>query len=79
MNDFTVEDILTGLYKLACAGSANVLKIDLMALEELSSPLSVDELIAFASLGCKNEDDKEFVSVCESVLVKEERDNGEGD
>ena len=72
MNDFTVEDILTGLYKLACAGSANVLRIDLIALEKLSSPLKVDELIIFARLGCESEDDVEFVQVCESVLVKEE-------
>ena len=70
--EFTVEDILTGLYKLACAGSANVLGIDLMALEKLSSPLSVEGLIVFARLGCTSEDDKEFVRVCESVLVKEE-------
>ena len=75
MNDFTVEDILTGLYKLACAGSANVLKIDLMALEKLSSPLSVEQLIIFARLGCESEDDKEFVRVCESMLAKEEACN----
>jgi hypothetical protein len=70
--DFTIEDILSGLYKLACGGSANVLNIDLIALEKLSSPLSADKLIVFARLGCETEDDKEFVRVCESVLVKEE-------
>ena len=69
--DFTVEDILTGLYKLACAGSANVLGIDLMALEKLSSPISFESLIVIARLGCESEDDKEFVKVCESVLAKE--------
>ncbi len=34
--DFTPEDILTGLYKLACVGSARALNIDLIKLEELS-------------------------------------------
>ena len=75
MDDFTVEDILTGLYKLACAGSSNVLNIDLMALEKLSSPLKVDELIAVARLGCTSKDDIAFVEACESVLVKEETCN----
>jgi hypothetical protein len=70
--NFTTEDILTGLYKLAQEASSNVLKIDLMALEKLSSPLSFEQLIVFARLGCTSDDDIEFVRVCESVLVKEE-------
>ena len=34
--DFTNEDILTGLYKLASIGAARSLNIDLIKLEELS-------------------------------------------
>ena len=70
--DFAPEDVLTALYKLAHEAASKVLRIDLMELEKLSSPLKVDELIAVARLGCTSKEDIAFVEACESVLVKEE-------
>jgi hypothetical protein len=67
--DFTPEDILTGLYKLACVGSARALNIDLMALEKLSgNSLSISSLMLLARLGTDSEDELEFVRVCEEAL-----------
>ena len=67
--DLNVEDILTGLYKLACVGSARTMNIDLMALEKLSGEsISVSSLILFARLGADSEDELDFVRVCEEAL-----------
>jgi hypothetical protein len=67
--DFTPEDILTGLYKLACVGSARAMNIDLMALEKLSGKsLSMSTIMLLARLGADSEDEVEFVMVCEEAL-----------
>ena len=67
--DFTPEDILTGLYKLACVGSARAFNIDLMALENLSgNKVSMSLLTTLAKLGADSEDELEFVRVCEEAL-----------
>jgi len=52
------------------------LNIDLIALEKLSGEsLSPSTLIMLAQLGADTDDEREFVKVCESVLVKEEQCN----
>jgi hypothetical protein len=72
--DFTNEDILTALYKLATVGSASLLNMDLAALEKASSlKLELPGLIMLAMAGASTDDEREFVKVCESVLVKEEQ------
>jgi hypothetical protein len=72
--DFTNEDILTALYKLANVGAASLLNLDLAALEKASPlKLSLEGLIMLAMAGANTEDEREFVKVCESVLVKEEQ------
>ena len=74
--DFTPEDILTGLYKLASIGAAKSLNVDLMKLEELSGrKLELSGVIVLAMVGADTDDEREFVKVCESVLVKEEQCN----
>ena len=74
--DFTAEDILTGLYKLASIGAAKSLNVDLMKLEELSGrKLELSGVIVLAMAGADTDDEREFVKVCESVLVKEEQCN----
>jgi len=74
--DFTNEDILTGLYKLASIGAAKSLNVDLMKLEELSGrKLELSGVIVLAMVGADTDDEREFVKVCESVLVKEEQCN----
>ena len=73
---FTAEDILTGLYKLASIGAAKSLNVDLMKLEELSGrKLELSGVIVLAMVGADTDDEREFVKVCESVLVKEEQCN----
>jgi hypothetical protein len=72
--NFTVEDILTGLYKMASRGAADALNIDLAALEELSGRKTPPSALTMLSmLGAETDDDREFVRVCRSVLVKEEQ------
>ncbi len=67
--DFTPEDILTGLYKLACVGAARTFNIDLIKLEELSGrKLKTSTLSMLARLGADSEDEVEFVRVCEEAL-----------
>ena len=74
--NFTAEDILTGLYKLASIGAAKSLNVDLMKLEELSGrKLELSGVIVLAMVGADTDDEREFVKVCESVLVKEEQCN----
>jgi hypothetical protein len=74
--DFTNEDILTALYKLASIGAAKSLNVDLMKLEELSGrKLSLSAISVLAMAGANTDDEREFVKVCESVLVKEEQCN----
>lgn len=73
---FTAEDILTGLYKLASIGAAKSLNVDLIKLEELSGrKLELSGVIVLAMVGADTDDEREFVKVCESVLVKEEQCN----
>ena len=68
--DFGVEDILTGLYKLASIGMAKTFDADLTALEESSGEsLSLESLTALALIGASNSDEIEFVRVCRSALV----------
>ena len=67
--DFTPEDTLIGLYKLASISFARDLNIDLIKLEEFSSEkLELSTLITFARLGAATEDELEFVKVCEEAL-----------
>jgi hypothetical protein len=67
--EFTAEDILTGLYKLACIGSARTLNIDLIKLEELSGrKLKSSTLTMLAMIGAETDDEIEFVKVCKDVL-----------
>ena len=74
--NFTNEDILTGLYKLASIGAAKSINVDLMKLEELSGrKLELSGVIVLAMVGADTDDEREFVKVCESVLVKEEQCN----
>ena len=74
--NFTAEDILTGLYKLASIGAAKSLNVDLMKLEELSGrKLELSGVCVLAMAGADTDDEREFVKVCESVLVKEEQCN----
>ena len=74
--DFTAEDILTGLYKLASIGAAKSLNMDLAKVEELSGrKLELSGVIVLAMVGADTDDEREFVKVCESVLVKEEQCN----
>ncbi len=75
--DFTPEDILTGLYKLACVGSARAMNIDLMALEKLSGKsLSMSTIMLLARLGTDSEDELEFVRVCEEALEPDTSPSG---
>ena len=70
--EFSVEDILTGLYKLASVGCAKAFDVDLAAMEELSGErVSPETLTALAMLGAINDEELEFVEVCRSVLVKD--------
>jgi hypothetical protein len=74
--DFTTEDILIGLYKLACIGAGKEFNIDLDKLEKASGrKLKVSSIVTLAKVGAETEDEREFVKVCESVLVKEEQCN----
>jgi phosphotransferase system HPr-like phosphotransfer protein len=67
--DFTAEDILTGLYKLASIGAAKSLNIDLTKLEELSGrKLKVSSILTLAMLGSSSDDEIEFVRVCAEAL-----------
>ena len=73
--DFTAEDILTGLNKLAFIGAAKSLNIDLVKLEELSGrKLSVSTMLTLAGIGAETPEEVELVKVCESVLVNESAD-----
>jgi len=66
--DFTNEDILTALYKLANVGASNLLNMDLAALEKASSEkLELEGLIMLALAGAETDDEKAFVNACLSA------------
>jgi hypothetical protein len=76
--DFTAEDILTGLNKLAFIGAAKTLNIDLNKLEELSGrKLSVSNIVFLAELAAESDEEREFVRVCEEALSDKDNDNVE--
>jgi hypothetical protein len=66
--DFTNEDILTALYKLANVGAASLLNMDLAALEKASSlKLSLPGLIMLAMAGASTDDEVAFCNACLSA------------
>jgi hypothetical protein len=66
--DFTNEDILTGLYKLASIGAAKSLNVDLMKLEELSGrKLELSGVCVLALAGAETDEEKAFANACLSA------------
>ena len=66
--DFTNEDILTALYKLASIGAAKSLNIDLAKVEKLSkSKLSLSGVCVLALAGAETADEKAFANACLSA------------
>ena len=59
--DFTNEDILTGLYKLASIRAAKSFNVDLMKLEELSG------VCVLAMAGASTDDEVAFCNACLSA------------
>ena len=71
--DFTAEDILTGLCKLASIGAAKSLNIDLIKLEELSGrKLKMSTMLTLAGVGAETPEEVEFVRTCSTVLNPQE-------
>jgi hypothetical protein len=67
--DFTAEDILIGLHKLASIGAAKSLNIDLAKLEKASGrKLKVSTMLTLAGLGAETPEEVELVNICASVL-----------
>ncbi len=67
--DFTAEDILTGLYKLACVGAAKSFNLDLTKLEKASGrKLKVSTMLTLAGIGAETPEEVELVNICASVL-----------
>ena len=66
--DFTNEDILTALYKLASIGAAKTLNIDLAKLEELSGQkLELSGVCVLALAGAETDDEVAFCNACLSA------------
>jgi hypothetical protein len=66
--DFTNEDILTALYKLATVGASSLLNMDLAALEKASSlKLELPGLIMLALAGAESDDEVAFCRACLSA------------
>ena len=66
--DFTAEDILPALYKLASVGASKAINMDLMKLEKLSSEkMTLSELSVLALAGAETADQKAFANACLSA------------
>ena len=71
--DFTAEDILVGLYKLAFIGAGKLFNIDLDKLEKASGrKLKLTTLMFLAKLAAETPEEVEFVRTCSTVLNPQE-------
>ena len=66
--DFTAEDILIALYKLASIGAAKTLNIDLAKLEKLAGrKLELSGVCVLALAGAETDDERAFAKACLSA------------